>query len=128
MKKRILRIAESLIKILYITKSLSTLLHIAGPLSAKVRKNVYNKKIMNKFFYWMKESNRWKHLLGGALIGGLSNGWYCMLLAGGVAAGSLELKDKLYGGKWDWVDFGLTMAGACVGYAVRLAVCNYTPL
>ncbi|MDY5632533.1 MAG: hypothetical protein SPF56_08610 [Bacteroidaceae bacterium] len=79
---------------------------------------------MIRIIDWFKASNRWKHLLGGALIGGMADGWYCALLAGGAAAGSLELKDRLTGGRWDWVDFGLTMAGACVGYAVRLAVCR----
>jgi hypothetical protein len=34
----------------------------------------------------------------------------------------LEYKDKAYGGNWDWIDFGLTVAGTCVGQLVRTIV------
>ena len=54
---------------------------------------------MKNIINWFKASNRWKHLVGGIAIGALSNDWYCALLAGGAAAGCLELKDKLWGGE-----------------------------
>lgn len=39
-----------------------------------------------------------------------------------LLAGALEYKDKAYGGNWDWIDFGLTVAGTCVGQLVRTIV------
>lgn len=71
---------------------------------------------------WFKQSNRWKHFLGGAAIGVFANSVYCALLAGGSAAGCLELKDKLYGNKWDWIDFGCTITGAAVGFGAMVLV------
>ena len=71
---------------------------------------------------WLTESNRWKHLLGGVLIGCGADGLYCAMYAGTGVAAALELKDKLWGGKWDWIDFGCTVAGAVVGHLARWAV------
>ena len=73
------------------------------------------------FINWFKQSNRWKHLLYGFLVA---------LIAGfaftcGAAAG-MEFKDKQAGGKWDWIDFGLTVAGALVGAAIRYWILNVT--
>ncbi|QIG64577.1 hypothetical protein HNL05_42 [Bacteroides phage HNL05] len=70
---------------------------------------------------WFKQSNRWKHLLYGFLVA---------LIAGfaftcGAAAG-MEFKDNQWGGKWDWIDFGLTVAGALVGAAIRYRILNVT--
>jgi uncharacterized membrane protein YoaK (UPF0700 family) len=73
---------------------------------------------------WFKQSNRWKHFFGGAAIGALANSWYCALLAGGSAAGCLELKDKLYGNKWDWIDFVCTIAGTVVGFGASVLIAN----
>ncbi len=69
---------------------------------------------------WLKESNRWKHLLGGLVIGACSGGWYTALYAGVLTAGALEFKDKAYGCKWDWVDFCITVVGSVLG---RLLFC-----
>lgn len=68
---------------------------------------------------WFKQSNRWKHLLYGFLVA---------LIAGfaftcGAAAG-MEFKDRAWGGKWDWIDFGLTVAGGLAGLALRLTIIN----
>ena len=70
---------------------------------------------MKKLIEWFKHSNRWKHLIGGFIIGSLSFSDYCALYASAISAASLEYKDKAHGGNWDWIDFGLTVAGACVG-------------
>lgn len=70
---------------------------------------------MRKFLDWLKTSNRWKHLAGGVLIGICARDWFSALYAGILTAGALELKDKAHGGKWDWIDFGLTVAGAALG-------------
>lgn len=53
-----------------------------------------------------------------------ANSTYCAAYAGvGVAAAAaLELKDELWGGKWDWIDFGCTVAGVVVGRLIRWAV------
>lgn len=73
---------------------------------------------MKKIIDWFKESNRWKHALGGFIIGIISNGWYCAALSGIGIASALEFKDKAWGGKWDWIDWGLTVAGTAIGYGL----------
>lgn len=77
---------------------------------------------MKKVIDWLKSSNRWKHLLGGVLIGLGADDFYCAVYAGAVAAGALELKDKLHGGWWDWFDCVMTIAGAAVGGGIRLII------
>ena len=47
---------------------------------------------------------------------------YCAAYAGLGVAASLELKDKLWGGEWDWIDFGLTVAGVGIGRIIRIAL------
>lgn len=74
---------------------------------------------MKKIFNWLKDSNRYKHLVGGILIGLGADDTYCAAYAGVGVAGALELKDKLHGGKWDWVDFGCTVAGVAIGRTIR---------
>lgn len=70
----------------------------------------------------VKSSNRGRHIVGGFLIGLGADDTYCALYAGAGVAGALELKDKLWGGKWDWVDFGCTMAGVVVGRLIRVTL------
>lgn len=77
---------------------------------------------MKKVIAWLKSSNRWKHLVGGALIGLGADSWYCSCYAGAGVGASLELKDRLWGGKWDWIDFALTTGGAVVGHLIRVAL------
>lgn len=72
--------------------------------------------IMKKIVEWIKKSNRWKHLLGGFIIGIISDDAYCAALAGGGVASALEYKDRSWGGSWDWIDWGLTLAGVMVGF------------
>ena len=54
----------------------------------------------------------------------VSNTPYCTALCGFGVASALELKDKLWGGKWDWIDFALTVAGVVVGRLIRIAICG----
>lgn len=77
---------------------------------------------MRKLFKWLKESNRYKHLLGGIAIGAFANSLYCAAYAGIGVATALELKDKLWGGKFDLVDMSLTLAGVAIGYGVRIMI------
>lgn len=77
---------------------------------------------MKKIITWLKSSNRGRHIVGGFLIGLGADDTYCALYAGAGVAGALELKNKLWGGKWDWVDFGCTMAGVVVGRLIRVTL------
>lgn len=66
---------------------------------------------MNKIIEFLKQSNRYKHLIGGLLVGLLAFNPWTAIYSSLVAASSLELKDKLKGGLWDWIDWGLTVSG-----------------
>ena len=74
--------------------------------------------MMKKLIEWLRMSNRWKHLVGGLIIGIFAFGWFTAMYAGVFTAGALEYKDKAYGSKWDWIDFGLTVAGAILGWLI----------
>lgn len=54
---------------------------------------------MNKLIKWLKESNRYKHLIGGVLIGAGANSLYCAAYAGIGVTTALELKDRNVGRK-----------------------------
>lgn len=75
-----------------------------------------------KVIEWLKASNRWKHLVGGLLIGLGADSWYCACYTGVGVGAALELKDVLWGGSWDWIDLGLTAVGAVVGHSIRAAI------
>lgn len=77
---------------------------------------------MNKMKQFLFTSNRYKHLLGGVVIGVLANTPYCAAYAGVGVACSLELKDKLWGGKPDVVDWAMTIVGVALGYGLRMAL------
>jgi hypothetical protein len=77
---------------------------------------------MRKVWNWLIESNRWKHVLGGLLIGLGADDWYCANYAGAGVALALELKDKMWGGRFDWIDAGLTYASSIVGQLIRKGV------
>lgn len=68
---------------------------------------------------WFKQSNRWKHLLYGFLVAIIAGFAFTL----GCAAG-MEFKDRQAGGKWDWIDFGLTVAGAWFGLMLRIVIIN----
>lgn len=71
---------------------------------------------------FLKKSNRYKHLIGGFILGLISCGWYCATLVGLTAASCLELKDKLWGGKWDWTDWGVTIIGCALGFVINIII------
>lgn len=66
---------------------------------------------MNKFLSFLKNSNRYKHLIGGFIVGLCALTPLSALYASAVAASCLELKDELHGCVWDWIDWSLTVAG-----------------
>lgn len=75
---------------------------------------------MKKILDWFKESNRGKHLLYAIPIGFID-----LELAIGVASG-MEFKDKLYGNKWDWIDWSLTVLGGSIGFLIKLITLKFT--
>lgn len=75
-----------------------------------------------KFSQWFKQSNRPKHLFGGFLIGLFSLSWFNALYSALVAGSCLELKDKLQGNKWDWVDLLFTLAGGVFAALLQVAI------
>ena len=72
---------------------------------------------MKKIINWLLESNRWKHLCGGFVLG-----VFLTVLCSLGCAGGMEFKDRQWGGRWDWVDFALTVAGGLIGQAVQVLV------
>ena len=58
---------------------------------------------MKKVIKWLKESNRYKHLIGGVLIGAGANSLYCAAYAGTGVATVLKLKNRMRGGKAGWI-------------------------
>ena len=85
---------------------------------------IFNMLIINmgKIFDWLSDSNRWKHLVGGMVVGLGSDDVYCATYAGIGIASALELKDKQWGGEWDWIDWLLTVGGVSIGYAIRFGL------
>ena len=66
---------------------------------------------------WLTESNRLKHLLYAipcAFIG-------TIMVVIGLAAG-MEFKDRMYGNKWDWLDFIATILGGIIGQSLQFFV------
>lgn len=74
---------------------------------------------MKKIIDWLKDSHRWLHLLIGLLIGFGAMSVYCAAYAGIGVAITSELKDKLWGGLWDWWDFTLTVLSVAIGYVIH---------
>lgn len=77
---------------------------------------------MGKIISFLKKSNRYKHLLGGFAVGVLACGALPALYSAIVAGSCLELKDKLHGCMWDWVDWAMTAAGGAAAALLYLTV------
>ncbi|WP_301746650.1 hypothetical protein [uncultured Duncaniella sp.] len=75
---------------------------------------------MKKIFTFLKQSNRYKHLVGGFLVGIFAYNALGALYSATVAGSCLELKDKLHGCPWDWIDWLMTIAGGCAASIVWL--------
>lgn len=74
---------------------------------------------IKKAWEWLKSSHRLLHFLIGTLVGFGANSWYCAEYVGISVAGAMEFKDWQWGGKPDWLDALLTVAGVNMGYLVR---------
>jgi hypothetical protein len=73
-----------------------------------------------KLLTWLKTSNRYKHIIGGFIIGLFGNSIYCSLYATTIAAFSLEYKDKASGNVWDWIDLICTIFGGILSTIIKL--------
>lgn len=69
---------------------------------------------MNKIFSFFAASNRYKHFIGGFIGATFAGSFYAAIYAAAVAAACLELKDRLYGGRWDWTDWLCTVLGGSI--------------
>ena len=68
---------------------------------------------------WFTESNRWKHFVYAIPVGYV----FTILCVLGLATG-MEFKDKLWGGKYDWIDWIATMLGGIIGQALQILTKN----
>lgn len=87
------------------------------PFPRKAPAEVVGLKWYNKVLQWWKASNRWKHFLFAIPLGAVCGAPFTT----GVGLG-MEIKDHLYGGKADFVDFLLTAVGGAIGHGVMLVV------
>lgn len=92
-----------------------------APFSSKLSVEVVGVKWYEKVLQWWKSSNRWKHFLFAIPLGAVCGAHFTT----GVGLG-MEIKDHLYGGKADFVDFALTAVGGAIGHsAMRLIGLDY---
>ena len=88
-----------------------------APFTNKLPAEVVGLKWYEKVLQWWKASNRWKHFLFAIPLGAVCGAPFTT----GVGLG-MEVKDHLYGGKADFVDFALTAVGGAVGHGLMLVV------
>lgn len=88
-----------------------------APFNDKLAVERVNLKWYQKIGAWWKASNRWKHFLFAIPLGVVCGAPFTT----GVGLG-MEVKDHLYGGKADFMDFLLTAVGGVIGHGIMLAV------
>ena len=88
-----------------------------APFSEKLAVERVKRRWYDKVIQWWKASNRWKHFLFAIPLGAVCGAPFTT----GVGLG-MEVKDHLYGGKADFVDFHLTAFGGVIGHGIMLAV------
>jgi len=66
---------------------------------------------------WLSESNRMQHLKYAIPVAMI----FTILCVLGLATG-LEYKDRLYGNKFDWLDWTATMIGGIIGQLIQLVL------
>ena len=87
------------------------------PFTNKLSVEVVAVKWYEKILQWWKASNRWKHFLFAIPLGAVCGAHFTT----GVGLG-MEIKDHLYGGKADFVDFALTAVGGFIGHGAMLLI------
>lgn len=66
---------------------------------------------------WITESNRLKHLLYSIPMG------FVLTILGVIGCSfGMELKDKLKGGKFDWLDFLAGIIGGLIGQILQILI------
>lgn len=88
-----------------------------APFSHKIAVEVAGLKWYEKVLQWRKASNRWKHFLFAVPLGAVCGA----LFTTGVGLG-MEVKDHLYGGRADFVDYLLTAVGGAIGHGAMLLI------
>lgn len=88
-----------------------------APFAPKVTAEVVGLKWYEKVLQWWKASNRWKHFLFAIPLGAVCGAPFTT----GVGLG-MEIRDHLYGGLADFVDFLLTAVGGVIGHGVMLVL------
>ena len=88
-----------------------------APFASKLAAEVVGSKWYERVLQWWKSSNRWKHFLFAIPLGAVCGAPFTT----GVGLG-MEVKDHLYGGKADFVDFALTAVGGAIGHGVMLVL------
>ncbi len=77
---------------------------------------------MNKIIQFLKTSNRYKHLIGGFLVGICAMEAWTAFYAAIAAASCLELKARLHGCRWDWIDWIVTAIGGGIAALIWLLI------
>lgn len=85
------------------------------PFPKKLSVEVVDMKWHERVLQWWKASNRWKHFLFAIPLGAVCGAHFTT----GIGLG-MEIKDHLYGGKVDFVDFLLTAVGGFIGHGLML--------
>lgn len=79
------------------------------------------KRLLEKIFGWLKKSNRPKHIIYGLVVfatvqatcivlgATFARSAVIALVATAIVAVAVDYKDKLWGGKFDWLDVIATM-------------------
>lgn len=77
---------------------------------------------MKKIIAFLKDSNHYKHLIGGFIVSWLTASPYAGIYAAVVAATCLELKDRLYGNKDNFTDWLFTVVGGAIAALTWIAI------
>ena len=77
---------------------------------------------MKKIIQFLQDSNYYKYLIGGFIVSWLTASPYAGIYAAVVAATCLELKDRLYGNKFDLTDWLFTVVGGAIAAIIWLII------
>ena len=77
---------------------------------------------MKKIIAFLKNPNHYKHLIGEFIVSWLTASPYAGIYAAVVAATCLELKDRLYGNKFDLTEWLLTVVGGTIAALIWLII------
>ncbi len=84
----------------------------------EARSNCRVKQVIN----FIKNSNHYMHLISGFFVAMLAASPYAAIYSAVVAATCLELKDRLYGNKFDSISWLLTVGGGALASLIWLII------